>query len=855
MIPVSLTLKNFMSYGEEGQTLSFEGIHVACLCGDNGNGKSAILDAMTWALWGKTRASSVQSVSEDDLIRRSAEDMEVRFEFKLNDQMYRIVRRRKRGKPGDWQFAQAVEGGQYAAIGGGGSREVGRQIVQLLSMEYETFLASAYLQQGHADEFTRQKPTQRKQILGEILGLDQYDRLEAKAKERARDLKAIMDELDGQIRILESGVARREEYEADLAVVHAVLERLEKERAAQDLAAAQWREKRIRLEQLAQQRAEMEAVERGLEADLRAAETACGKQRQRLRELNDMLAQRDAIVRDYQALVLARQKREQMEPDIQEFSKKATELQNVTGAIDIERTRLQGEAKSLELQANAAARQIAELERVDTQTTLLSTELASEPEVIRGLAAKEAELEAMRERFEGLKGRNRELTTALKELAEVLELLERPQAACPVCETDLTGAKRERVIERQQAKHAALASEQTSVQREGGVCKKTMETLQVSLAETLARKDKITAARSRLEELSRTHDALKCAPADLASVSATLKAIVRQLENEDFAQAKRVHRQRLEQDLARLALVKTEYEAVVARTRTYAEADLRYDRLRDADQQLEADQEEMERRTALAESKRQALSLQQASIEALNRKLSGLDEIRIQTDMAEKELARLQGEITEARRREGSLLGFLEDCEKSARQRKEKETERKRVHQEQWTFDRLAGCFGKKGIQALIIENAIPELEDEANALLARMTDNGMQVRFLTTRAGKTTKSEIETLDISITDDAGPRPYELFSGGEAFRVNFAVRIALSRLLARRSGARLQTLILDEGFGTQDGKGREKLVDAIDAIKGDFEKILVITHVEELKDSFPQRIEVSKDGRGSRIYVY
>jgi DNA repair protein SbcC/Rad50 len=134
------------------------------------------------------------------------------------------------------------------------------------------------------------------------------------------------------------------------------------------------------------------------------------------------------------------------------------------------------------------------------------------------------------------------------------------------------------------------------------------------------------------------------------------------------------------------------------------------------------------------------------------------------------------------------------------------------------------------------------------------MTDNGMQVRFLTTRAGKTTRSEIETLDISITDEAGPRPYELFSGGEAFRVNFAIRIALSRLLARRSGARLQTLILDEGFGTQDGKGREKLVEAIDGIKGDFEKILVITHVEELKDSFPHRIEVSKDGKGSKIYV-
>ncbi len=859
MIPVSLTLKNFMSYGDEGQTLSFEGIHVACLSGDNGNGKSALLDAMTWALWGKTRASTVQSVSEDDLIRRSADEMEVRFEFKLNDQAYRIVRKRKRGKPGDWQFAQAIEGGQYVPIGTGGTREVSKQISQLLCMEYETFLASAYLQQGHADEFTRQKPAQRKQILGEILGLDVYDRLEARARERSREMKAIMDELDGQIRLLAASASRREQSEAELAETHAALERMESVRAAQEQTAAEWREKRIRLEQLAQQREEMEAAERSLQGELRAAADACAKQRGRLRDLNEILTQRDAIVSDYQALTIARQKRDQMEPDIQEFNKKTTDLHLVNGSIDIERTKLDGEIAALEQQELAVARQVVELERIDKQVGALTAELACEPTVLRDLAEAEKELESARDRFEGLKSRNRELTTALQELAEVLELLERPGgpdgSRCPVCETDLTGAKRERVIERQQAKQAGMAAEQAAVQRDGGVCKRAMEAAQSALKEIAVRRDAIVSARSRVDELGRTHERLACAPADLAAIKGQAATIARQLDTEDFAQAKRVHKRRLEQDLARLTLVKAEYEAVVARTRTYAEADLRHDRLRDAEQQLQPEQEEMERREAFAASKQEAFSAQQASTEALNVKLSGLDEIRTQTDLAEAELALSNAGIVEHRRREGAIMGFLESCERDALLCKEKETERKRAHQEHWTYDRLAGCFGKKGIQALIIENAIPELEEEANDLLARMTDNGMQVRFLTTRSGKTTKSEIETLDISITDDAGPRPYELFSGGEAFRVNFAIRIALSRLLARRSGARLQTLILDEGFGTQDGKGREKLVEAIDAIKGDFEKILVITHVEELKDSFAQRIEVSKDGKGSKIYVY
>jgi len=164
----------------------------------------------------------------------------------------------------------------------------------------------------------------------------------------------------------------------------------------------------------------------------------------------------------------------------------------------------------------------------------------------------------------------------------------------------------------------------------------------------------------------------------------------------------------------------------------------------------------------------------------------------------------------------------------------------------------LAAAFGKKGVQAHIIDNALPELQEETNRLLARLTDNAMQIGLSTLRQARSGSSQIETMDISITDDVGTRPYEMYSGGEAFRINFALRIALSRLLARRAGARLETLILDEGFGTQDAKGRERLLEAIEAVKDEFALILVISHIEELKDAFPTRIEIIKTPEGSQI---
>jgi len=99
--------------------------------------------------------------------------------------------------------------------------------------------------------------------------------------------------------------------------------------------------------------------------------------------------------------------------------------------------------------------------------------------------------------------------------------------------------------------------------------------------------------------------------------------------------------------------------------------------------------------------------------------------------------------------------------------------------------------------------------------------------------------------------DAGERPYETFSGGERTRINLALRIALARLLAHRRGAESRLLAIDEPEFL-DEQGTAALVDVLRDLQADFDRILLISHVPALRDSFDQVLTVSKDGSRSRI---
>ncbi len=256
---------------------------------------------------------------------------------------------------------------------------------------------------------------------------------------------------------------------------------------------------------------------------------------------------------------------------------------------------------------------------------------------------------------------------------------------------------------------------------------------------------------------------------------------------------------------------------------------------------------------AIASKESEYLQLTQSSLDWRNSLARGSE--------LESDLARAQSASAKARLSRDQIdRAILLSTTKLEQLRKDKETLSARlshlsdIEAELSDYLFLAEAFGKKGIQALIIENAVPEIEAEANHILARLSDNQMHIAMITQHKTRQGLAQ-ETLDIVIADDIGTRNYELYSGGEHFKINFAIRLALSRLLSRRAGAKLQSLIIDEGFGSQDEASRYRLIKAINSIKHDFARILVVTHISEMKELFPVQIAVTKEDGISSLEVF
>ncbi len=310
MIPLKLELKNFMAY-RDPDPLDLSGLHVVCLTGDNGAGKSTLLDAITWAIWGQARAKR-----DDELFAQGTAEMRVALTFSEGREVYQVVRVRKLGKAVKGKaatssgqldfFVKDVAQNGWRQISEPRSAETQSKIERALNLSYETFVNSAYLKQGRADEFTLKPPGQRKELLGEILSLNLWVEYENIVKDRMAVIEREISKLEADVRVAEEDLQRLPEYERQLGEAQSALRDAEARLRA---AEAEQREHDLQRERMQQIRAQLTQTEmrmRALDGESAKLETELRQHETSLAEYQQAVAAQAEIESGFQALQDAR---------------------------------------------------------------------------------------------------------------------------------------------------------------------------------------------------------------------------------------------------------------------------------------------------------------------------------------------------------------------------------------------------------------------------------------------------------------------------------------------------------------------------------------------------------------------
>ena len=853
MLPISLSLSNFLSYRNAAPTLHLEGIRVACLCGPNGHGKSALLDAVTWALWGKARGQR-----HEQLLHHGQPEMHVELVFDVGSERYRVSRRysqARRNPQSSLELAVQTAGGEFRPITGDTIRATEAQIERLINMDYTTFVNSAFLVQGRADEFTMATPGVRKDVLAKVLGLGRYDELAERARLHGRDARAKLEANALAVDRLRERAAQAEETRADLAEAERDLN--EAVAAVTGLAERRQllRDKVAHLERRQAERDEQDAAAQRARKRQADEEAETATLNERLVGWQRAIERAAEIEQGVAALQQAGEREKLLTDALRRDAALRTELAPLESAVAQARARLESEVET-------------QRQQIETQLTPRAESLPSIRLGLDALAERRAALELRRSgaaqaeqshrqlalEAEALRRDNEQIGKSGKDMVAKLEMLGHEHedgATCPLCSSQLGPDGVERIRASYESEVAALrqryAEQRQRAEQLEQEVREAAAGMEREQRELTAEQQGIAEEQSRLsvkrEEAERAAEQLNQAVPLLQESEAALASGA-------YAPDEQAAAQRLRDELEALAFDPAALNTAEEQVRELAHWEEERQALAMARQRMDDDAAALERaRLRATEAANDAARAEQASV-AIAAELEELPSWTMQRRQVEDQLGVASTRRDSLQARKGSLENEVQQIAQAAADLAEAEGRRDALTDEAGAYAELALAFGKGGVQALLMEAAIPRLEDEANDLLRRMTDGRMTLKLETQKERRSGGEAVETLEIVIADELGSRSYEMFSGGERFRIDFAVRIALSKVLAWRAGAPLPTLFIDEGFGTQDAEGRDRILEVIQAIEDRFERILVITHMDDIKEAFPVRIEVSRGPEGS-----
>jgi exonuclease SbcC len=770
-------MEGFTSYRERVE-IDFDDLDLFVICGPTGSGKSSIVDAIAYALYGRVPrvGSEIKACIAQGLDR-----MLVALEFAVGEQQYRVFRSTSHRGQSTVQLERRRDGA-WAGLEGK-AQAVNECVKELVGLDYDAFTRSVLLPQGQFQVFLAGEPEQRRRVLHELLRLDIYARISTRAGQIATLARSRAED-----------IARR--LQEDYA--EATPEALKDKRRMQ-------RELTQRL--------------KGLQEDLDQA-TEGQRLAERLADARrDEISRRDELREAGESYEGASQLVEKGEEELSNIKDQLAAVQEALDANPFDPSLL----ASLKLTL-AAARDLRRLDeslrRLAEEETEMHSQLA-----LAGETSAQAQGEQAAAEEETRLARQEKLRR--QHAADYLRRDLRPGDSCPVCLQTIGKVPPEVHPPLEQAETRLKQAERTEKEARAAATRadKGLSVLRQSLAGLQRQAATVRQERDRKEAELAQH-----LPVGQDGSVPGLEAAAGHQESAQEEQ-KRLQgdHQRLEADLRQKEQAVNEARQQLAGLRG----------------RVQAAQEALDKaRAGAAGLSRELLDRAQARgwIDVCDRLAEGQDPLlkvaalvqssRQACDKVTADLAVLQEKVAQ-----------LEADIERAKELREEE----RARREEATVAReLADLLRADRFQAFVQEEALLVLAEDGTRHLEELS--GGRYAF-----------DVEGQDFLVVDHWNAdetRSVKTLSGGETFLASLALALALAERLPGLAGAQgqvtLESLFLDEGFGTLDAETLEVVAQALEALRSGNRMVCLITHVRELAERMPARIEVVKTQTGSRV---
>lgn len=787
----SIQLENYRKF-ELAQTEFADGI--VGVIGNNGVGKSTLVEAIAWALYGN-EASRTTKEEIRRLSARPADICRVTLEFELAGNSFRVVRQIK-GENLTGDASVIVEGNPVAR----GIKGVKEYVEKMLGMDYKAFITSFYAPQKELNVLSDFQPYKRKELLVRMLGIENIDSALKSIREDKRELDIKSETISVHLKDMQSLRTEKKEKETNL-------NRLEKEVTQREA------ELKEISSSLSSSEAEVNRMKKEYEQHHQLNQKLSIKKTQR----STLTAQLEEKRKEKERLLELSRKADDLKPQVEKHHQARSQI------AELDQLKLKAEKKNLtEQQVGQLKKSISsDNKRLNELSLKLREKQNMETKLNRSkerISQIETDLEKTRKKYVHLQTSFRPLSEDKGKLEKQLKGINElgPDSVCDRCLRPM-GEDYEKIRSHLSEELSKLGKDSSKLIKEKDGVEIEGKKLKEQKIEVEKEKEKI---RKQWEALLRSVGEEENLKKSLDEKVKDLLSLSKKLEEiGEITYDPEVHL-RLKSEFEKLEKIKEKHTQIAQDVKRLPEVEEKIKEIGERIKLLGKEEEELG-------NKIKELGFSEASFRQAERKF---EEFRAKTHQVEFSLKDL---IHRSETCQNELKRTKSDIEETKRQN----SEIKKYKEEKLYLEKLDKVFSD--FRVSLIDRIKPTLSGYARELFADLTDGRYQDFELN-----------EEYEIFIHDNGQKFSVDRFSGGEKDLANLCLRLAISLMISESSGVEFSFIILDEIFGSQDQSRKESILNGLARLKNRFRQIFLITHIDDIKDSVENLITVVENEDGT-----